>query len=72
MNTRTQAALDEIVEALANGQQLFVPAYFSHFFGSGATAAAFRIAKARGLIEVAYQGGTGTPVYRPAGAGTEG
>ncbi|WP_137803372.1 hypothetical protein [Caulobacter sp. 3R27C2-B] len=71
MNAQTQAALDEIAAAIEAGQKTFVPAFFSRFFGRGATAAAFRIAKERGLIEVAYQSMAGTPVYRPAAPGQE-
>jgi len=65
----TQAALTEIEASIARGQKTLTPAMFSHFFGRAATSAAFRMAKAQGLIEVAYIGGTGTPNYRAAGIG---
>lgn len=67
MNTRTAEALAEIKNAIAAGQTRIAPCIFSHCFGRAATSAAFRIAKAQGLIEVAYIGGTGTPVYQAAG-----
>lgn len=63
----TQAALNEIKAAVAAGQTRLAPSIFSHYFGRAAVSAAFRMAKAQGLIEVAYIGGTGTPVYRAAG-----
>lgn len=63
----TQAALNEIEAAIAAGQKTLTPALFSHCFGRAAASAAFRMAKARGLIEVAYIGGTGVPNYRAAG-----
>lgn len=64
MSPQTQAALDEISRAIAEGQKTFVPAFFSRTFGRAATAAAFRAAKQNGLLEVAYQSMAGTPVYR--------
>jgi surfactin synthase thioesterase subunit len=66
---RAQAALDEIVAALASGQKTLCPAIFSHCYGRAAASAAFRVAKQRGIVEVAYIGGTGTPNYRAAGIG---
>jgi hypothetical protein len=69
MSPKTQAALAAIEAAVAEGQQRIAPATFSHFFGRAATSAAFRMAKASGLIEVAYTSTAGTPVYRPAGPG---
>jgi hypothetical protein len=66
MNAKTKECLEELKRACAAGQTLIAPSIFSHCYGRGATAAAFRIAKAEGLIEVDYIGGTGTPVYKPA------
>jgi hypothetical protein len=67
MSPKTLAALADIEAAVADGQQMIIPAIFSHFHGRAATSAAFRAAKARGLIEVAYTSCAGTPVYRPTG-----
>lgn len=67
MNEKTQAALAEIESAIAAGQTRIVPALFSHCFGRAASSAAFRVARARGLIEVAYTSCAGTPVYQAAG-----
>jgi hypothetical protein len=63
----TQAALNEIKSAVAAGQTMIAPVIFSHCFGRAATSAAFRMAKAQGLIEVAYMSCVNTPVYRAAG-----
>lgn len=63
---KTDAALAEIKAAVEMGQSAIVPAYFSLFFGTPATSAAFRMAKASGLIVVAYISHSGTPVYRGA------
>jgi len=67
MSPNTQAALNEIKAAVEAGQQRIAPYLFSHFFGRAAVSAAFRAAKAQGLIEVAYMSMANTPVYRPAG-----
>jgi len=67
MNPKTRAALIAIEAAVMEGQQRIAPATFSHLYGRAATSAAFRLAKARGLIEVSYTSSAGTPVYRPAG-----
>lgn len=67
MSPKTQAALNDIRAAVAGGQQRIAPATFSAFHGAASTSAAFRIAKAQGLLEVAYQSCVGTPVYRAAG-----
>lgn len=56
--------LDEITKDVARGYEMIAPVTFSHCYGRAATAAAFRIAKADGLIEVAYTSAAGTPVYR--------
>lgn len=68
MNDRTAAALAEIARAAAAGTRI-APAIFSHFYGRAAVSAAFRMAKAQGLIEVDYMSCAGTPVYRAAGIG---
>jgi len=67
MNAQTTAALNEIKAAAAAGQQMIAPVTFSPFFGRAAVSAAFRAAKAQGIIEVAYTSCAGTPVYRAAG-----
>ncbi len=63
----TQAALNEIKAAVAAGQTMIAPGLFSHCFGRAATSAAFRMAKAQGIIEIAYMSCVNTPVYRGAG-----
>ena len=67
MSPQTEAALNEIKTAIAAGQTRIAPVTFSHFFGRAATSAAFRAAKAQGLIEVAYTSCAGTPVYQARG-----
>ena len=67
MCPQTEAALNEIKSAVAAGQSRIAPVLFSHCFGRAATSAAFRIAKAQGLIEVAYTSCVGTPVYQAKG-----
>ncbi|QKC89984.1 hypothetical protein EB230_17395 [Mesorhizobium sp. NZP2234] len=67
MSPATAAALAEIRAAVASGQARLVPALFSWQFGRAASAAAFRAAKAAGIIEVAYTSVAGTPVYQAAG-----
>lgn len=69
MTPATQAALNDIKAAAQAGQSRIAPALFSHFHGRAATAAAFRLAKAQGIIELAYTSMAGTPVYRAAGVG---
>ncbi len=64
---RTTEALDEIKRAAATGQRWIVPAIFSHLYGRAATSAAFRMARAQGVVEVAYVSAMGTPVYQAAG-----
>ena len=64
MSPKTAEVLAEIKAAVRQGQERIVPCLFSHCFGRAATSAAFRIAKARGIIEVAYMSCVGTPVYR--------
>ena len=63
----------EALEAIKNDtSETIAPSLYSYSFGRAAAAAAFRIAKRDGLIEVAYTSCAGTPVYRkparPAGA----
>ncbi|ESZ63767.1 MULTISPECIES: hypothetical protein [unclassified Mesorhizobium] len=67
MSPATAAALAEIEAAVRTGQARLVPALFSWQFGRAASAAAFRAAKAAGIIEVAYTSVAGTPVYQAAG-----
>lgn len=67
MSPKTQVAYDAIAAAVAAGQTRIAPVIFSHCFGRAATSAAFRMAKANGLIEVAYVSVVGTPVYQAAG-----
>lgn len=67
MTPKTEAALNEIKSAVAAGQRMIAPAIFSHCFGRAATSAAFRMARAQGMIEVAYMSCAGTPVYQAAG-----
>lgn len=69
MNEKTKAALAEIERAVARDEHMIAAATFSHCFGRVATAAAFRVAKARGIIELAYTSAAGTPVWRGAGVG---
>ena len=69
ISSKTAAVLTAIQESIASGEQRMAPATFSHCFGRAATSAGFRLARARGLIEVAYIGGMGAPVYRAAGTG---
>lgn len=69
MNAKTAAALADIRQAVEAGQSRIAPALFSPFHGRAATSAAFRAARAAGIIEVAYTSCTGTPVYRGAGVG---
>jgi hypothetical protein len=67
MSPKTAAAIAEIKAAISAGQTRIAPATFSHCYGRAATSAAFRVAKAQGLIEVAYTSCAGTPVYQAAG-----
>lgn len=63
MSPKTAAVIEEIK---ASTTDAIAPVTFSHFFGRAATSAAFRIAKARVIIELAYMSAAGTPVYRLA------
>lgn len=67
MSPTTAAAFAEIKSAVAAGQTAIVPAFFSRCHGRAATSAAFRAAKAAGIIEVAYTSCAGSPVYQAAG-----
>lgn len=67
MSPKTAIALDAIKSAVAAGQTMIAPQLFSHCYGRAATSAAFRKAKAEGVIEVAYTSCAGTPVYQAAG-----
>lgn len=66
-NAATLEVLAEIKNAVAAGQTRIVPCIFSHCFNRAATSAAFRMAKAQGIIEVAYMSCVATPVYQGAG-----
>ena len=67
-NAATLEVLAEIKNAVAAGQTRIVPCIFSWAFKNrAATSAAFRMAKAQGVIEVAYISAAGTPVYQAAG-----
>ena len=56
----------EIIEAISQDEsQMIAPCTYTWAFRSRANvSAAFRIAKQRGIIEVAYTSAAGTPVYR--------
>lgn len=69
LSPKTQACLDEIERCVAEGYDSMAPALFSHCYGRAACSAAFRIARERKLIEVAYISAANTPVYRPYGMG---
>ncbi len=63
---QTAEVIDAIKAAVAAGQERITPATFSFAFGRGVTAAAFRKAKADGIIVVNYISVAGTPVYKGA------
>lgn len=67
MKPATAEVLKEIKSCVADGQKTIVPAIFSHCYGRAATSAAFRIARAEKIIEVAYISCVGTPVYQGYG-----
>lgn len=69
MQANTAAALAEIERAAANGQDKIAPIIFSTIYGRAACSAAFRIARQRKVVEIAYVSAAGTPVYRPFGMG---
>lgn len=62
----TAAKTEAVIAAILTTSHThrIAPSLFSHCFGRAATSAAFRLAKARGLIELAYVSVVGTPVYR--------
>lgn len=64
MSPRTAEVYAEICKAAANGETRIAPVVYSYCFGRSATSAAFRMAKANGIIEVAYMSCVGTPVYQ--------
>ncbi len=67
-NAATLEVLAEIKSAAAKGQNSIVPAVFSWAFKNrAATSAAFRMARAQGIIEVRCMSCAGTPIYQPAG-----
>jgi hypothetical protein len=61
----TEQIVAEIAEAAKAGT-LVAPASFSAFYPRAKVSAAFRMAKARGIIVVDYVGSAGTPVYKMA------
>jgi hypothetical protein len=64
----TLEILAEIKSAAAKGQSGICPAVFSWAFKNrAACSAAFRMARAQGIIEVAFISCAGTPVYQAAG-----
>lgn len=65
MSPTTAAALAEIREEIAAGASRLIPAFMSRTHGRAAVSAAFKMAKAQGLIEVAYVS-AGSTVYKPA------
>ncbi len=69
MQVNTAAALAEIERCVAQGYDKIAPVMFSMTYGRAACSAAFRIAKQRKIVELAYTSAAGTPVYRPAGQG---
>jgi len=67
-NAITLEILAEIKKAADAGQNTIVPSVFSWAFKNrAATSAAFRMARAQGIIEVRYMSCAGTPVYQAAG-----
>ena len=67
MSTKTAEFYTYIQNAVRAGQTRICPAIFSFCFPRASVSAAFRMAKQNGIIEVAYIGGTGVPVYQAAG-----
>lgn len=59
----TNQIVTEITKAVRSGLTV-APVTFSACYGRANTAAAFRMARARGLIVVDYISCGGTPVYR--------
>lgn len=66
MSPKTAAALAEIQEAIADGCTRIIPAYFQRRHGPATVAAAFKVAKAAGIIEPAYIAADRSTVYQPA------
>lgn len=66
MMTNKRTATEQVIAAIVTTSHThrIAPSLFSHCFGRAATSAAFRMAKSRGLIEVAYISCAGSPVYR--------
>ncbi|MCL4714882.1 MAG: hypothetical protein KJZ75_08230 [Hyphomonadaceae bacterium] len=69
MKANTAAALAEIERAAGAGQTMIAPVIFSTLYGRAACSAAFRIARQRKVVEIAYVSAAGTPVYRAYGVG---
>lgn len=66
MNSKTLEVLTEIKAAVASGQSRLVPSMFSFCFDRASTSAAFRMAKAAQIVEVAYYS-NGNAIYQPFG-----
>jgi hypothetical protein len=64
MKPATAEVIAAIKEAVARGEDKITPVIYSHCFGRAATSAAFRKAKADGIIVVNYISIVGTPVYK--------
>lgn len=64
MNATTQTIINEIREYAKTGVDSIAPVVFSHCYGRGVTSAAFRAAKAQGIIVVSYISAAGTPCYK--------
>lgn len=69
MKVNTAAALAEIERAAAEGYDKIAPVIFSTIYGRAACSAAFRIARQKKVVEIAYVSAAGTPVYRAFGTG---
>lgn len=65
----TTAALAEIERAAAEGYDKIAPVALHGFYGKAAVARAFKIARARKVVEIAFVSERGTPIYRPFGMG---
>lgn len=63
MSPDTRKCLEDIITMVETGTTV-APVTFTWAYGRATAAAAFRVAKARGLIEVAYISAAGTPVYK--------
>jgi hypothetical protein len=64
MSPKTKAVFDEIRKYAQTGVDSIAPVTFSHCYGRAVTSAAFRAAKAQGVIVVSYISVAGTPCYK--------